>query len=165
MLYGNGVGFSYRIPTDPGGGTGYVNGGEIQWGAMVGGVQSLDGWHVVAFVPPYTILESTTGDDINCDGDKLDAFDIGQLRRRTWDTQNPAAPVADLGLGPTNVIQEQCSYGSDMDNDGFEDPMFLWDPDTPRLHIRLFILGTGRLDIPIVRRVEIMIFLRNQGIE
>ena len=162
---GDGVGFSYRVPTDPAGGNDYVDGDEIQWGALVGGAQSLNGWHAVTFVPRYTILESDTGDDINNDDDTLDVFEVGQLRRRTWDTTNPATPVGDLGLGPTNVIQEQCNYGSDLDGDGFNDPMFLWDPQSRRLQIQLFILGRSRSDIPIVRKVESMVFLRNQGIE
>lgn len=158
---GDGAGFSYRDPIDPTGGTNYLVGDDIQWGATVQGAQSPTGWNAIAFVPRFTYVESDTNDDINGDGDFDDVFDIGQLRRRTWDTANPGGPVFDYGLGPTNVLQERCNWGSDLDNDGFDDPMFLWDPDLKRLHIRLFILGTGRMDIPIVRRVESMVFLRN----
>jgi len=158
---GDGIGFSYRGPVDPAGGTNYLNGDDIRWGATVDGVPSTTGWQAIVFVPRFTFVEATTNDDLNRDGDFDDTFDIGQLRRRTWDTANPGGPVQDLGLGPTNLIQERCDWGSDLDNDGFDDPMFLWDPIMKRLHIRLFVLGSGRRDMPIVRRVESMVFLRN----
>lgn len=158
---GNGTGFSYRGPIDVTGGTNYLNGDDIQWGATVNGAPSATGWEAIAYVPRFTFVESDTNDDINRDGDFDDTFDIGQLRRRVWDTANPAAPVREIGLGPTNLLQERCDWGSDLDNDGFEDPMFLWDPVMKRLHIRLFVLGSGRRDMPIVRRVESMVFLRN----
>ncbi len=158
---GDGAGFSYRGPVDPTGGTNYLNGDDIQWGATVGGNPSVTGWEAIHFVPRFTYVEADSNDDINRDGDTDDVFDIGQLRRRTWDTANPGGPVQDIGLGPTNVLQERCNWGSDLDNDGFDDPMFYWDPTMKRLHIRLFIMGTGRSDMPIVRRVESMVFLRN----
>ncbi len=158
---GDGTGFSYRDPVDPAGGTNYLNGNDIRWGAVVGGVPSTTGWQAIVYVPRFTVVEADTNDDINKDGDFDDVFDIGQLRRRTWDTANPGGPVLDVGLGPTNLLQERCNWGSDLDNDGFDDPMFLWDPIMKRLHIRLFVLGTGRSDMPIIRRVESMIFLRN----
>lgn len=158
---GDGAGFSYRGPTDVTGGTNYLNGDDIQWGATVNNVPTATGWEAITYVPRFTYVEAETNDDINRDGDFEDTFDVGQLRRRVWDTSNPGAPALDIGLGPTNLLQERCDWGSDLDNDGFDDPMFLWDPGMKRLHIRLFVLGTGRKDIPIVRRVESMVFLRN----
>lgn len=162
---GDGTGFSYRIPVDPTGGTDYLDGDEIRWGALVGDTQSTTGWNAIHFEPRFTFDESVTNDDINNDGDTVDVFDVGQLRRRTWDTSDPNLVAADLGLGPTTVLQERCNYGSDLDGDGFDDPIFLWDPDLRRLHVRLYILGSTRSDVPIVRRVESMIFLRNTGLE
>ena len=49
-----------------------------------------------------------------------------------------------------------------MDGDGFEDPIFLWDPATRELRVRLFILGMSVDEVPIVRRVEAAQFLRNE---
>ena len=48
-------------------------------------------------------------------------------------------------------------------SDGFEDPIFLWDEDARTLHLRLFIVGRTERDIPIVRRIESVMFLRNEN--
>ncbi len=167
---GDGTGFSYRVPVDPDGNVppNYLDGDELRWGAWIrsgpGGAlaPSTDGWSAVVFVPVYEVREDETGDDINGDGDAEDVFDVGQIRRRNWSTADPNVPVFDLGLGPTAVLQEQCAYGSDLDGDGFDDPIFLWDRERRRLHVRLFILGRSVQNQPIVRRVESLIFLRNE---
>jgi len=160
---GSGTGISFRVPVDPAGGTNYLSGEDIQWGSVVGNVPLLSGWSSIEFVPNTTFDETTTGDDINNDGDTLDSFDVGQLRRKSWDTNNPGGIVDDLGLGPTAILQERCSWGSDLDNDGFEDPIFLWNEQTRTLHIRLFLIGRSVRDLPIVRRVESVLFLRNEN--
>jgi hypothetical protein len=160
---GAGAGVSYRVPVDPAGGTDYLNGEDIQWGSVVGGVPLLSGWSAIEYVPVTSFTEAETGDDVNNDGDTLDTFDVGQLRRRVWDTNAPGGPVDDLGLGPTAILQEQCNWGSDLDGDGFEDPMFLWNESARTLHIRLFLVGRSVKDIPIVRRVDSVIFLRNEN--
>lgn len=160
---GRGSGISYRIPVDPAGGTNVLNGEDIQWGTELGGTQITSGWAAIQFVAVRTVDESVTGDDINKDGDRGDVFDVGQLRRRLWDTANPGAPVEDLGLGPTAVLQERCNWGGDLDADGSSDPIFLWDPTTRQLHIRLFLFGQGVKDMPIVRRIESVMFLRNES--
>jgi len=161
---GSGTGISFRVPVDPAGGNDFLDGDDVQWGAVVNGVPTLnDGWCWIEYVPADQLLESATQDDLNRDGDFDDVFDVGQLRRRIWDASNPAGNVQDLGLGPRAIIQEQCNWGSDLDGDGFEDPMFLWDPTTRQLHIRLFVVGRGVREIPIVRKVESLIFQRNEN--
>jgi hypothetical protein len=160
---GDGTGFSYRVPTDPAGGTDYLDGDELRWGATVAGQPTLDGWACLHFVPRYVYAEAETGDDVNRDGDRTDVFEIGQIRRRTWNTTNPAVPASDLGLGPTVVVQERCNRGGDLDGDGFDDPIFLWDRDGRQLNVRLFVLGRANMDVPILRRVEATIFLRNEA--
>ena len=158
---GDGTGFSYRVPTDPAGGGAVLVDGEITWGATVEGAPTLDGWAALVYVPGGEIREAATGDDLNGDGDAEDVFDVGRIRRRTWDSSDPATPASDLGLGPNVVLQERCDWGGDLDADGFDDPIFLWDGATRRLHVRLFVLGRSVADLPIVRRVESVIFLRN----
>lgn len=91
----------------------------------------------------------------------LDVFDVGQLRRRTWDTTQPGVPGDDLGLGATIVLQEQCNWGGDLDADGFDDPIFLWNSETRELAIRLFVVNETVEGLPIVRRVEALAYLRN----
>jgi hypothetical protein len=107
-------------------------------------------------------VEADTRDDLNGDGDTADAFEIGQLRRLTWDATNTGT-FEELGLGPSNVIQERCNHGGDLDGDGFADPLFLWNADTNLLHVRLFLLGASRRDMPVVRKVESVLFLRNEA--
>lgn len=160
---GRGAGISYRVPVDPTGGTNYLDGEDIQWGATVGAASMTSGWVCIEFVPRTTVSEAETGDDINGDGDAVDVFDVGQLRRRIWDTSNPGGPVEDLGLGPTAIFQERCNWGGDLDGDGFDDPLFLWDPARRQLHVRLFLIGRGVKDMPITRRVESVMFLRNEN--
>jgi hypothetical protein len=160
---GDGAGFSYRTPTDPTGGTDYIEGAELRWGSTVRGAQLLDGWSAVVFEPKDVHDEAVGGQDLNRDGDRTDVYDVGQLRRRTWSTNAPDAPGDDLGLGPTCVLQERNRWGSDLDGDGFQDPLFLWDAERRELSIRLFLLGAGAEQQPIVRRVETVVFLRNDA--
>lgn len=158
---GDGAGFSYRVPVDPSGGTDFLVDGEVRWGATVGGNALASGWASIWFQPESTYSEATFGRDLNDDGDVDDEFDIGQLRRRTWDTNDPTIVPSDLGLGPTVIVQEHCRYGRDLNHDGFDDPMFLWDADTRRLHIKLHVIGMSSTNAPIMRAVETTIFLRN----
>lgn len=158
---GDGTGLSYRMPTDPTGGHDYFANGQLQWGAEVAETPMLTGWCALCFVPVTTYSEATLGIDINHDGDTTDVFDIGQIHRWRWDTSNPSVGVSDVAIGPSVVMQEHCKYGSDLDGDGFGDPIFLWDPVSGRLHLRLFVLGQNSQGRPTVRRVESMVFLRN----
>jgi type II secretory pathway component PulJ len=159
---GEGVGFSYRVPIDPSGGNNPLNGDELFWGAVVpGSGATVQGWVAHYFTPKDVYQEAQFGDDINRDGDRVDVFEVGQIRRVTWDTADPTR-VEDIGLGPSNVIQERCNWGGDLDGDEFDDPMFLWDRDTNLLHVRIFLLGRASEDQPIVRKVESVMFLRNE---
>lgn len=160
---GDGTGFSYRVPVGPSGEKDDRIGHELKRGAEVpGGGATLDGWNAIYFKPRITFDESVHGNDVNGDGDVADTFDIGQLRRVTWDTSDSAAPVYDVGIGPATVLQERCNYGGDLDGDGFDDPLFLWDSTTNELHVRLHLISTSRADEPIVRRLESVMFLRNE---
>ena len=158
---GDGSGFSYRLPTDPGGGHDYLAAGTLQWGAAVGGQPRLDGWAAVYFVARRSVREADLKLDINHDGDLLDTFDVGQIVKRTWSTAAPASAPTERALCPTVVLQEQSHWGRDLDGDGFDDPMFLWDPLTRRLHVRLFVLGEGSTSRASVRKVESLVYLRN----
>ncbi len=158
---GDGTGFSYRVPVDPSGGNNPLNGHDLFFGAVVEGVPTVDGWMAMVFEAREVYEEAPTGDDLNEDGDTADVFDIGQLRRLIWDASDPTR-VEDLGLGPSSVIQERCNLGGDLDGDGFADPLFLWNAETNLLHVRLFLLGASRRDMPVVRKVESVLFLRNE---
>ncbi len=160
---GDGIGFSYRIPVDPDGGQDYINGDDLNWGANIPGVgPTLDGWSCLYFQAKDEFVESLHGDDINLDGDTDDVYDIGQIRQVVWDVTDPDVPSHDLGLGPTAVFQERCNYGGDLDNDGFDDPIFLWNQETNELHVRLFLIGTSVSNQPVTRMVESVMFLRNE---
>lgn len=159
---GDGTGFSYRVPVDPNGGNNPLDGHDLFWGATFSeGGPTVDGWMAIVFESSEIYDEALTRDDVNEDGDTLDVFEIGQLRRLTWDTTDPTR-VEELGLGPSNVLQERCNHGGDLDGDGFADPLFLWNGETNLLHVRLFLLGTSRRDMPVVRKVESVMFLRNE---
>lgn len=158
---GDGSGFSYRVPTDPSGANDFLDGSDLRWGATVRGVATLDGWLALEFVAKDTFDEARTGEDLNHDGDRTDVFDIGQIRRRTWSSAAPDAGGDDVALSPTVVLQERCAYGRDLDGDGLEDPLFLWDSTRRELSIRVFVLGHGVENQPVVRKVETTVFLRN----
>lgn len=159
---GDGTGFSYRVPTDPAGGDDVLDDGDIRWGAVVNGTPSLTGWSALVYQPRSSITEADVHTDLNQDGDRTDTFEVGQIRARSWDTADSSVPATDIGLGPSVILQERCRHGGDLDGDGFADPIFLWDPAQRRLHVRLFVLGRSTGEVPAVRRVESMIFLRNE---
>lgn len=159
---GDGTGFSFRVPTDPTGSMDFFDdAGNVQWGATVEGVDTLDGWSCLQFRPVATISEAARGVDFNADGDRTDNFDLGRIVIRSWVTNDPDMPTTEIALCPPMVLQEQCAYGSDLDNDGFQDPIFLWDPTSGRLRLRLFLLVSNDQDIPEVRPIERAMFLRN----
>jgi hypothetical protein len=160
---GDGTGFSFRIPVDPDGNNNPLDGDDLRWGAVVPGVgPTTDGWMALVFEPKTVFEEAQHGDDLNKDGDTRDVFDVGQIRRWAWDSTDPDA-FEDLGLGPSQILQERCNRGGDLDGDGFDDPLFLWDAEQNLLHVRLYILGASRADMPVVRKVESVLFLRNEA--
>lgn len=159
---GDGTGFAYRVPIDPAGDGNYLNGDDLFWGAKLSTGVTLTGYHVLYYDPKTTISEAESLEDLNEDGDQDDIFDVGQIRRLSWDATDPTGQVDDVGLGPTVLLQEQCNWGGDLDGDGFDDPIFLWDKDTNQLHVRLFVLGWAMKQMPIVREVDSVMFLRNE---
>jgi hypothetical protein len=159
---GDGTGFSYRQPVDPSGGTNYLNGEDVQWGEILAGQPLISGWAALVFVPRFVIDEAVIGHDINKNGNKTDQFDVGQIRKLVWDTNDPTKPPTDVALGPTVILQQHCNWGGDLDGDGYSDPIFLWDSNSQALHVRLFVLGHSVENLPIVRKVESTIFLRNE---
>lgn len=162
MIYfrGDGTGFSFRAPTDPNGnGEFYVN-GEIIWGATIGDTPSLDGWSCLYYQPVDTLLEDEAG-DINGDGDRDDVFDMGRVRMMSWNCAVDSSPVSDISLCAPIVVQERCNWGGDLNADGYDDPMFLWDADTGRLHVTLFVAGAAINGRVIARPLETTLYLRN----
>ena len=167
---GDGLGFSYRVPVDLDGGVGmpdYLDGLEPAWGAITrSGVDgaltpNATGWCAIVFETSRELTEAELNSDINQDGDKVDVFDVGRLTKITWDTVDPLVPVHRQALGPSCVLQERDAPAADLDGDGYEDPLFLWDADTRILNVRLFLLARGLPDQPTIRRIDVRVFLRN----
>jgi len=158
---GDGSGFAYRVPVDPTGGEDYFDDdGAIQWGAIVDGIATLDGYACLHFEPVAQVLEATRNADLNGDGDLSDSFDLGQIRKHVW-MATGGGGSQNVALCPPMVLQETCAYGRDLNGDGFDDPIFLWEPDTSRLRIRLFVLDGNRDRSTVVRMTETSYFLRN----
>ena len=115
---------------------------------------------LLRFVPVATLTEANRGFDFNRDGDYEDSFDLGSIHLRSRDPNAPKR-TTDIALCPPMVLQETCNPAADMDGDGFEDPMFLFDETTGRLRVRLFVLAGAIQDIPVIRRIETRIYVRN----
>ena len=161
FFVGDGTGFVFQVPTDPNGGTNFLDGGQVTWGATVAGQASLDGCSTLFFQPNAQLTEVEARTDLNRDGDLTDTYDLGKIVMRTWNQADPAQPVIETGLCPDIVLQEQCNWGGDLDGDGFDDPMFLWDPEIASLHIRLTIFDGTVADRAVWSNVESTIYLRN----
>lgn len=158
---GDGSGFSYQIPTDPAGGTNYFQAGQVTWGATVQGVPTLNGRSALYFSPVRVLSEAAAGADYNRDGDMADTFDLGSLRRVSWDSSNAALGVTDVGFCPPIVLQEQCNWGADLDNDGFGDPIFLWNEAQRTLHVTLLVFAPSPQNPGRTLRYETVIFIGN----
>jgi len=63
------------------------------------------------------------------------------------------------------VLQERCNWGSDLDGDGFDDPLFMWEPETGCLHVRLFLAAGTVNGRQSVREIESILYLRNGALE
>ena len=162
---GDGTGFSYRVPVDPTGGTNYLTPAGVRWGATVGARPTEDGRACIYFQPIAEITEAERNFDFNGDGDLQDTFDLGRIHQRSWDAVDGNATASDLPLCPPMILQERNNWGSDLDNDGFEDPMFLWTPMSGRLRIRLFVLIGSVNRAQVVKRFETVLHLRNGAAE
>lgn len=158
---GTGTGFGFRIPTDPAGGNSFFDAsGGVTWGSEVAGNSTLAGWSAFDFERAETFSETEFEVDVNLDGDQVDVFDVGRLRLRTWDTSNISSG-RDVSLGPAMVMQERCNHGSDMDGDGFQDPIFLWNEVDQTVTISLTIHAGFLNEIPVIRRIQTTVFIRN----
>jgi hypothetical protein len=156
---GDGTGFSFRLPIDPAGGREYIADGEVRWGAKLAGTPTTDGWSALYFEPVATFEERGML-DANLDGDRDDAFDVGRIRLRSWNAAEEVPPE-DVAVSPPLFLQEIGAHGGDLDGDGFDDPLFLWDPGAGSLHVRLTILDQTSGARPILQRTETVIHLRN----
>jgi prepilin-type N-terminal cleavage/methylation domain-containing protein len=158
---GDGSGFSYRVPVDPTGGTSFLTPTGVRWGALVGARPTEDGRACLYFEPVAVLQEVERNFDLNRDGDLLDVFDLGRIRQRSWDAVDGDNASSDVPLCPPMILQERDAWGSDLDNDGFEDPMFLWTPLAGRLRVRVFALVGTINQAEVVKRYETVIHLRN----
>jgi prepilin-type N-terminal cleavage/methylation domain-containing protein len=158
---GDGSGFSYRVPVDPSGGTSHSTPTGVRWGAVVGGRPTEDGRTCIEFEPVAVVQEVARNFDLNRDGDLDDTFDLGRIRQRAWDAVNGDNGSSNVPLCPPIILQERNAWGSDLDHDGFEDPMFLWTPSSGRLRIRLFVLVGTVNQGEVVERYETVLHLRN----
>lgn len=158
---GDGTGFSFRTPVDPAGGTSYMTATGVRWGAEVGGRPTEDGRACLYFEPVAVLQEAERSSDLNRDGDLDDAFDLGRIRHRAWDAVDSDNASSDIALCPPLFLQERNAWGSDLDGDGFEDPMFLWTPASGRLRVRLFALVATVNETEVVKRYETVLHLRN----
>ncbi|MEZ5973932.1 MAG: hypothetical protein R3E96_03540 [Planctomycetota bacterium] len=158
---GDGTGFSFRVPTDPAGGTNYFDATGIRWGSEVAGAPSLNGWSALTFRASRQLTEVQANRDLNLDGDTADTFDVGQIMLLRWDAMANGAADTEVALCPPIVLQEVCNYGADLNNDGFEDPMFLWDPTDGSLRVQLFIVSGTHNGRAQLSRTATTIYLRN----
>lgn len=158
---GDGTGLSFQIPTDPLGGTNYMRDGDVTWGSTIYGQPSLDVHSVVYFEATRSVTEISLGADLNGDEDREDTFDVGRLMRRSWNGTDGSAGTEEVALCPSVLIQERCNWGGDLDSDGFDDPMFLWDPELHRLLVRFFLLEVISTGQATSRRIASTIYLRN----
>ncbi|MEM1451798.1 MAG: type II secretion system protein [Planctomycetota bacterium] len=158
---GDGVGFSYQVPVDPARTGSFVTATGVRWGARVGGQDVEDGAAALVYVPVGQVTETEQDFDINNDGDLLDTFDLGRIVERAWDGNDTANGTSRTDLIAPIILQEADDYGSDLDGDGLEDPMFLWTPESGRLRLRLFALVGDLSGREVIRRFETVLYLRN----
>ena len=158
---GDGVGFSYRRPVDPAGTGTFIESTGIRWGAGVRGVDSVDGCAALVYFPVAVVTETQRNFDINADGDMDDTFELGGIVDLGWDAVDPSRGTSSLELVSPILLQELNNRGGDMDGDGFDDPMFLWSPESGRLRIRLFALLGDVNQREVVKRFETVLYLRN----
>ncbi|MDB4426461.1 hypothetical protein N9151_00535, partial [bacterium] len=124
----------------------------------------VEGAHAaVSFIRSTEISETKRDFDFNRDGDQDDTFDLGRIAIQSWN--NDPAEAIRINLTPSIILQEKGAYGSDMDDDGYQDPMFLWSADQGRLRLRFFVLAGTINGHEVVRRFETIIHLCNGSAE
>lgn len=157
---GGGTGLVYQVPIRTAGGT-YFEAGvdDMSYGATIDGVDEPAGYYALHFEATDAIVEEALGTDLNRDGDTEDLFDLGHIRLLSWETNRPEQVQVAI-LCPNVIVQETCDYGSDLDGDGFSDPMFLLNENTGRLRLRLFSFS-GWAGGSQLNRDEITVFLTN----
>jgi hypothetical protein len=162
---GTGTGFSYRVPVDPDGKSKFLIEDEITWGGTVRAPdldEAVDGWSAIYFEPRLLLRRG------HAQGRREQRRrHERRVRRRPAQEGRLERGAArqkpfSVALGPMNVLQERCHPGSDLDHDGFEDPMFLWDSKFNALHVRLFLIGLSDAEAPVTRKVESVMYLRNK---
>ncbi|MEL6903904.1 MAG: hypothetical protein AAFP22_00775, partial [Planctomycetota bacterium] len=149
---GLGTGFCFQVPTDPTGAEDFLDGVDVRWGAAVRGLPSAGAYSAFQYEVTGVAREADSGVDVNADGDLEDTFDLGRVVLWTWDLSTPGTGPARAAAGPSNIVQERCRWGADLDGDGFADPLFLWDPGTRRLSIRITALAAAQNRPPQVLR-------------
>ena len=160
---GRGAGLSFQVPVDPENTGSFVGAEGPRWGAQVAGGEVTGAHAAICFVRSLEITESERDFDLNEDGDLEDTFDLGRIVYQGW-SDDPAESIR-INLTPSIILQEKGAYGTDMDDDGYEDPMFLWTPPQARLRMRFFVLAGTVNQREVVRRFETIIHLRNGAAE
>jgi len=155
---GTGVVFQSSIASAPG--ESRFDGTDVRWGATVDAQAITGACSTLRFAPVATVTEADRDFDFNGDGDRSDSFELGSIHLRSW---NPAVPgdVTDTALCPPIVLQETCQPAADLDADGFQDPIFLIDPRTGWVRVRLFVLAGAIQQTPVVQRLEMALHVRN----
>ncbi|MCP5023158.1 MAG: hypothetical protein GY930_15480 [bacterium] len=161
FFQGDGTGFTFQVPTDPAGGTNFLDGETVRWGSDVAGQPLASGYSALFYDPLTSVTEVDARHDLNNDGDMDDTFDLGYIKLLRWDSAAPDAATTNVNLTGPYILQERCNRGSDLDGDGFEDPLFLWMPDSNTLHVRIFVFA-GQINGHVVTRmIDTAVFLQN----
>ncbi len=161
FFQGDGTGFAFQVPTDPTGGTDFIDGESVRWGSQVAGQPLASGYSALFYDPLTSVTEADARRDLNNDGDTDDTFDLGRIKLLRWDSNAPGAATTEVNLTGPFILQERCNQGGDLDGDGFEDPLFLWMPDSNTLHVRIFVFA-GQINGHVVTRmVDTLVFLQN----
>lgn len=158
---GTGTGVCFRVPTDPAGAEDYLDGTDVRWGTRIREADLADGYAAFAFEPLSLFDETESNVDVNSDGDLSDKFDVGRIVLWKWSAGAPADNPLSVPIGPSTVLQERCNWGADLNGDGFDDPIFLWDPLTQSLTVNLSTLVPVAGEQPQILRASVVLFLRN----
>ena len=73
----------------------------------------------------------------------------------------PERSARSLRRRQRNCVGSEEGEHCDLSGDGFDDPIFLWDASLGTLHVRLLLVVGNIETIPVVRRADTVLFLRN----